>query len=194
MNRAASWCRLLAVFLVGVAGCKPAPPGDAPAQSIAVVGELPNGLYCMAVADSGLAVGDQIKVASVPLERSGSSQSGVMAVTERFPGACVGLWGSHGDVDYLVAPSDGWVPAYDIGPGVALVGGPRVVAIDSAGTQADLDGDGSLETFRACTSHEGIHLTLWLGEPLQSVRVWHGYFFLGYEVEPSCVPADYESQ
>jgi hypothetical protein len=39
---------------------------------------------------------------------------------------------------------------------------------------------------RSCTSSEGVHLTVWAGEPLKSRRLWHQYFHLDYDVEPSC--------
>jgi hypothetical protein len=45
---------------------------------------------------------------------------------------------------------------------------------------------------RSCTSQEGLHLTLWSGEPLRSTRVWHAYWYLGYDVAPDCQPADYQ--
>jgi len=44
---------------------------------------------------------------------------------------------------------------------------------------------------RACASSEGLHLTLWDGEPLKGRRLWHAYYYLGYDVEPTCQPADY---
>ena len=43
---------------------------------------------------------------------------------------------------------------------------------------------------RSCTSSEGVHLTVWAGEPLKSRRLWHQYFHLNYDVEPSCEDAD----
>jgi len=45
---------------------------------------------------------------------------------------------------------------------------------------------------RGCTSSEGLHLTLWSGEPLKGKRLWHMYYYLGYDVEPTCQPADYQ--
>jgi hypothetical protein len=45
---------------------------------------------------------------------------------------------------------------------------------------------------RSCASTEGIHLTLWSGTPLHSKRLWHEYWYLGYDTEPDCKPADYE--
>ena len=36
--------------------------------------------------------------------------------------------------------------------------------------------------FRQCTSQEGLHLTAWRGNR----RTWHEYWYLGYDVEPTC--------
>jgi hypothetical protein len=43
---------------------------------------------------------------------------------------------------------------------------------------------------RACRSMEGIHLTLWAGEPLKAPRLWHFYHYVGYDMVPDCLPAD----
>lgn len=45
--------------------------------------------------------------------------------------------------------------------------------------------------FRYCASTEGLHATAWAGTPITSSRRWHAYYFLGYSVDPTCVPADY---
>jgi hypothetical protein len=37
-----------------------------------------------------------------------------------------------------------------------------------------------------CLSSEGVHYTVWAGEPFKSRRLWHDYYYLGYDVEPSC--------
>jgi len=44
---------------------------------------------------------------------------------------------------------------------------------------------------RSCTSSEGLHLTLWNGQPLKATRLWHAYYYLGYDVTPTCQAADY---
>jgi hypothetical protein len=46
--------------------------------------------------------------------------------------------------------------------------------------------------FRTCASEEGIHATAWAGVPLSAPRRWHGYYYLGYDVEQTCTPGDYE--
>jgi hypothetical protein len=44
-------------------------------------------------------------------------------------------------------------------------------------------------TFATCAAGEGIHLTAWRG----SRRVWHQYYYLGYDVEPDCSEKEYGS-
>jgi hypothetical protein len=45
--------------------------------------------------------------------------------------------------------------------------------------------------FRSCASEEGIHATAWSGVPLSAPRRWHAYYYLGYDVEADCNPADF---
>jgi hypothetical protein len=78
----------------------------------------------------------------------------------------------------------------DVSPAFGLAGaGPELGA---SGDRPDLDGDGTLEGFRSCASGEGLHLTVWYGEPLSTARLWHGYYYLGYDTESDCGPQDYE--
>src|SRR5688572_4398444 len=46
--------------------------------------------------------------------------------------------------------------------------------------------------FRFCASTEGLHATAWAGVPLASPRRWHAYYYLGYDVDPSCQESEYE--
>jgi hypothetical protein len=41
-------------------------------------------------------------------------------------------------------------------------------------------------TFRSCSSLEGIHFSAWTGGVPKEKRVWHAYYYLGYDVEPTC--------
>jgi hypothetical protein len=40
--------------------------------------------------------------------------------------------------------------------------------------------------FRSCTSNEGLHFSSWQGQPLKGEQLWRVYYYLGYDVEPSC--------
>lgn len=77
-------------------------------------------------------------------------------------------------------------------PAVGLLSLARRAATLRSTRQGDLDGDGKPEHFRSCTSSEGIHLTVWAPpHPLVGKRLWHAYYYLGYDTEPSCKPADF---
>ncbi len=80
----------------------------------------------------------------------------------------------------------------DVRFGFGIIASPSVFSTKGSEVVADLDRDGVRETFRDCTSHEGMHLTIWSGQPLKGSRRWHAYFYLGYETEPSCVERDFE--
>ncbi|MDP9205019.1 MAG: hypothetical protein M3P12_06130 [Gemmatimonadota bacterium] len=45
--------------------------------------------------------------------------------------------------------------------------------------------------FHVCASTEGLHATAWAGVPLASPRRWHAYYYLGYDVDPTCSEAEY---
>jgi len=45
--------------------------------------------------------------------------------------------------------------------------------------------------FRVCASTEGLHTTAWAGAPITSPRRWHAYYYLGYDVDPTCDEKEY---
>ena len=59
--------------------------------------------------------------------------------------------------------------------------------------KADLDNNGQANTFRTCTSSEGVHLTIWEGKPLEGKRKWHSYYYLGYDVTSNCTESEMKS-
>ena len=92
-------------------------------------------------------------------------------------------------------------PYYVAGPTSSLVPDPATVWVAFAGKlSTHRIGSGALAVrldvvhsevqVRSCTSHEGLHLTAWSGAPLTSRRLWHQYYYLGYDVEPSCDPRE----
>lgn len=80
----------------------------------------------------------------------------------------------------------------DVRFGFGVIDSPSVFSTRGSEVVADLDRDGVRETFRDCTSHEGVHLTIWSGQALTGSRRWHAYFYLGYDTAPSCVESDFE--
>ena len=75
---------------------------------------------------------------------------------------------------------------------IAFVGNSQPANLKNGVASADLNGDGKSEQFRACTSNEGVHLTVWSGQPLKSKRQWHWYIDLSFDTVPSCTKKDYE--
>lgn len=85
------------------------------------------------------------------------------------------------------APVD---PSYAVG----IVGvTTQFHAVDGA-MAADVDGDRRNEIFRSCTSAEGVHFTSWSDAAISGQRRWHQYQYLGYDVTPTCTPAESEER
>src|SRR5262245_34017884 len=92
---------------------------------------------------------------------------------------------------YLVQPSSA-ITADSPRLWVVLSGKVRTRRLASGVIAARLSAAHPAVGFRACTSTEGVHLTVWSGAPLVSQRLWHQYYYLGYDVEPSCGERDGE--
>ena len=88
---------------------------------------------------------------------------------------------------YEITMESGPTPPPDFA--VAVLGRP---VVERTGTAVRLRvGNPPMEIrVRSCASSEGLHLTLWAGEPLKSPMLWHTYFYLGYDVQPTCQQAD----
>jgi hypothetical protein len=54
--------------------------------------------------------------------------------------------------------------------------------------QSDLDQNGETQNFRVCSTNDGVHLTLWSGQPLEGKLSWHGYYYEASNpgIGPSC--------
>lgn len=75
---------------------------------------------------------------------------------------------------------------------IGIVAPKKSIFVKRGIASGDLDGDGTTEFFRTCTSSEGNHLTVWSGKPLQGKKRWHSYYYLGYDVLPTCNKWDYQ--
>jgi hypothetical protein len=155
------------------------------ASHVGLAAVTADGAACLAMPASALAPGS-----AVVLVDDRDAGALLHAVVERVRDAPCG-----GDVEGGVTAYDARVRGDGLPPFAVLI----AVAVRGAalaegpgGVSGDLDGDGTRETFRSCTSAEGLHFTIWSGAPLTGRRRWHRYYYLGYDVEPSCTPAEYE--
>jgi hypothetical protein len=73
---------------------------------------------------------------------------------------------------------------------IAVFASSRPFSKHGNSVTADVDGDGTPESFRSCASSEGLHLTVWSGKPLEGKLRWHQYYYLGYDVESDCTAKD----
>jgi hypothetical protein len=88
---------------------------------------------------------------------------------------------------YLLRLVSGTVP--DHLPLIALTGDPAL-RTGNGNVIADLNGNGKSDSFRSCASSEGVHLTVWEGRPLEGIRIWHQYHYLGQDLEANCEKKD----
>lgn len=146
------------------------------------------GDVCLTIPNSKLAKGDvvylvlpgkpqSIRAASVrnKLTRSCSDNSDAAAETDSF---------------YLLKLSSGKLKTGDAAIVLANVKKPENVV---GGTAAiDVNNDGKKDFFRACTSREGLWLSIWSGKPLRGKRLWNRYYYLGYDVVPNCKESDFK--
>jgi len=89
--------------------------------------------------------------------------------------------------------------AYDLNAGklesakiyIAIVGKHAALQRVRGRVEGKLDSRGSV-TFQACSSMEGLHFSAWTGGVLNEKKIWHRYYYLGYDVEPTCSDADFK--
>jgi len=136
---------------------------------------------CLTIPNANLADGDRVRIVSPHKPQA----LAVAIIQKKVLGSC----SQNPDT----SPTDSFYSLRVVsgrlepgGVGVAVIGARVNFKVANGLAYVDLNGDGRKEYFRACTSQEGLHLTIWSGKPLRGVRRWHWYYYLGYDVEPSC--------
>jgi antitoxin (DNA-binding transcriptional repressor) of toxin-antitoxin stability system len=169
------------IFALVAAGQRPA--GETELRIGIAAGD--SARYCLALPGPALGAGSPVALVT-PAQR----QRLYRLVTVRAVSECPAMAKDNTPGPYyLLAPETG--SALPEGLGVAVQGRPAVRVV---GGQVRLRLANSIPEarIRSCTSNEGLHLTVWSGVPLSSRRLWHAYWYLGYDVDPNCRPADYE--
>ena len=70
--------------------------------------------------------------------------------------------------------------------GVGLVSPPATPAVVNGLARVDLDQDGHSEVFSSCATTEGIKFAVWNDKAFQGESRWSGYYYLDYEMKPTC--------
>lgn len=76
--------------------------------------------------------------------------------------------------------------------GIAVIQSEKPIQVVNNLASVDLNNDGKAEFFRRCMGFEGIHYTIWTGQPLKGKRIWHSCFYLDYDTEANCKKKDWE--
>ena len=154
-------------------------------------GRPKNGAPCLAIADSNLRAGTKVEIVWVPIGEYGPAPFiNEATIQGPLPSGCdLPEARIYEDASYSISLPD---DSLDSGTAYfALITSASRLQVAERSVQGDLDDDGVLEVLRTCTSMEGVHLTIWSGEPLKGSRRWHRYYYVGYDLEQTCIEADW---
>ena len=131
--------------------------------------------------DGGLKPAQEITLIWVPVEgASANPEIGYAKVTEKLAGPCDPFNQGDGDATFRLA-------AGKLERGriyFALVGRHTDLRITRDQVTGSL-GVTKAISFHSCTSMEGLHLVMTAGREASVKKVWHRYYYLGYDVEPT---------
>ena len=157
---------------------------------VGVVDVNETGKTCLIIANAGLSNGTPVDL--IVLSRN--QWVAKATIKERLRESCSHNPDTGSDASFyfleVEAGDSGRKMGQKQAAAIAVVSSKKVF-VQGGKAGIDLDGDGRREFFRDCTSNEGLHLTVWSGKPLFGKRRWHFYYYLGYDVMPSCKKKDY---
>src|SRR2546421_10590121 len=144
--------------------------------------------WCAVLPDTTLPAGTRVQLAWVPVPTTNDAPEVLTGVIrERLP-TCSADLDYHRHLSYrLQVRGTGRMRS----PYFVLARSAKPLVSEASSVVGDLDADGVIEHLRICTSHEGLHFTVWSGEPLTGKRRFHRYYHLDYDVESTCTDADY---
>lgn len=79
---------------------------------------------------------------------------------------------------------EGALTPSDMGFGIVMP--PATPAVLNGNAQVDLDGDGKPEVFTSCATSEGVRFAVWSEKAYQGEPRWSAYYYLGYDLTPTC--------
>jgi len=174
-------CALLTLLSLGLGAARTADAPDFPSK-MGVAVKNASGV-CFSIRNARLGVKEAVTLVA-PLEPQSVIGAEVVAASSA---GCPGVKDSAMS-GYRLRITKGKAP--DFMPLIAVVGSSAKFRTEHGVVSANLQGSGKPDFFRSCTATDGVHLTMWKGRPLEGVRVWHQYYYLGQDLEPNCSPKD----
>jgi len=157
---------------------------------IGVASTMPDGRICVALPEPRLAAGAAV---TLVLIQPDSQQSALLTTIDRPIASCDALQYStvHGPYHLYLLRRPKTMGAKDrTGLWVAFAGRVRSRPIDDGRIALQLSASEPNAQVRSCTTQEGVILEVWAGTPRKSSPLWSEYYYLGYDVEPSCTEDD----
>lgn len=139
------------------------------------------GAVCFSIHDSHLQAGDIVTLV-VPSQPQSVVEAEIAGAAES---GCPGAKDSDLSA-YQLKIIKGTVPNFM--PLIAIAGKSAKFRLNHRSVYANYKG--KRNSFRTCTSADGVHLTVWEGKPLEGTRLWHQYYYLGQDLEPDCTSKD----
>jgi hypothetical protein len=150
---------------------------------------------CLAIFNDALQPGAKVVLADQPpneqYDKPGVREAGIL---EHESEECDHHLSASHDVEgkesyYKIRSSDAeW---QGNGYQFAIVDPKQPLSVLDGKVAGDIDGDGTPESFRNCSSSEGVHFQVWTGVPLEGRGRWHWYVYAGYDLEYNCTEKDY---
>jgi hypothetical protein len=191
------WLRILLLILAlsQSATLSAAAPNSAPDliafdHDIGLVAASHERHFCLSIKNGKLKPGQTLTLVWLPIsDIRQTAEIRSASVRKLRTGSCAAVNSMGGDA------------AYDLDPGnldpekiyIAVVGSHADLRIVDRVVEGKLDPRNSV-SFRACSSMEGLHFSVWTSDALKKKQVWHRYFYLGYDVEPTCKDADFQER
>lgn len=127
---------------------------------------------CVALQNSNVATGNPVTLVTPTLPQS-FTQAEIGAASKA---PCPILQNVNTALSsYEIQGTGGSLPK--LTPLIAVLGTSGAFSQQNNNVQADLDQNGKTESFRACTTNDGVHLTIWSGAPTTGSILWHGFYY-----------------
>jgi hypothetical protein len=152
------------------------------AGDIGLVSSTKSGQFCLSIKNGNLKPGQELTLLWIPIaDRRQMPEIQSTTVLKLLTNPCDPINSVEGDAAYLV--NAGKLDTDKIY--TAVVGKRTNFRIIPGEGEVKIDSPAEV-TIRSCSSMEGLHFTGWTGGALKGKKVWHRYFYLGYDVEPTC--------
>ena len=156
-------------------------------RDIGLFAAKPQAEFCLSIKNPALRRGQEITLIWAPIgDLLFKPEIRYGRVVEKLSEPCDSFNRGDGDAAYRLEAGE----LEPLRIYFAIVGRHNQFTISPGGVRG-IVGSNEL-SFRSCTSMEGIHFSIWRSEALAGIKIWHEYYYLGYDTEPTCKEAEFK--